>query len=138
MYSIQLLIMDILLSRVFLKESENNQFPVGTRLTYKLPAQVTGYAGEEGDIIGTIKGSNQSINFGHYSFENDDLVVEFNKSVNQAFDCEGSIYFWLKFNKSEIGTETEVPITFPGNVTIKVYVDHNTANVSAKKISIFI
>ena len=119
--------------KIFLKESENNQFPVGTRLTYKLPAQVTGYAGEEGDIIGTIKGSNQSINFGHYSFENDDLVVEFNKSVNQAFDCEGSIYFWLKFNKSEIGTETEVPITFPGNVTIKVYVDHNTANVSAKK-----
>ena len=119
--------------KIFLKESENNQFPVGTRLTYKLPAQVTGYEGEEGDIIGTIKGSNQSINFGHYLFEDDNLVVEFNKSVNQAFDCEGAIYFWLKFNKSEIGTETEVPITFPGNVTIKVYVDHNTANVSAKK-----
>ena len=119
--------------KIYLKESGDNQFPVDTKLTYKLPAQVTGYDGEEGDIIGTIEGSDKSINFGHYSFEGDNLVVEFNESVEQAFNCEGSIYFWLKFNKSQIGTEKEVPITFPGDVTVKVYVDHNTANVSAKK-----
>ena len=120
--------------KIYLKESRDNQFPVGTKLTYKLPAQVTGYDGEKGDIIGTIEGSDKSINFGHYLFEGDNLVVKFNESVEQAFNCEGSIYFWLKFNKSQIGTEKEVPITFPGDVTVKVYVDHNTANVSAKKV----
>ena len=52
--------------QIFLKERENNQFPVGTRVTYKLPAQVTGYEGEEGDIIGTNKGSNKIKNIEKY------------------------------------------------------------------------
>lgn len=119
--------------KIYLKETSNNQFPVGSDLIYQLPAQVTGYEDEQGDIIGTLEGSDEKINFGRYSFSGSNLVVNFNESVNKAFNCEGSIEFWLKFDKSKIGTETEVPIEFPGDVVIKVYVDHNTANVSAKK-----